>query len=140
MGHMRALSGRWELNPPLSYAEYRESEFAPDRGGSPGVQSVFTFEVESIPTDTEEGVLEIRRAVAIVPRQEDPASWRMSFVNDELFELWRRYSEIATGEIRAASTERQGDVQRWTADAKGGAFEHEVARLVWEDGSPVEPL
>ena len=134
MSHYQTLSGQLTLSDPLPWSAIRSSPFLPDSGKD----TVFRYVLDVQRRDTDEGVLEVRRAVAVEPRRADESlSWRRSSVVEELDLIW---SEIVgygvVGEIVLASDEHRAVAERWRPN--GRLLENERATFRWPDGSEVE--
>lgn len=134
MSHYQTLTGELTLSDPLPWSAIRGSAFLPDSGKD----TVFRFRLRIEERNTDEGVLEIRSAEAVVPRRADESiSWRRSFVLDELDVIWGLIvGHGIEGEIVLASDERRGVAERWRPD--GRELINETATFRWPDGSEVE--
>lgn len=128
MGYTSTVTGRIEIVPPLRDRDFDRSMLDAND---------VTFEVAITTEEVAEGTLTRKSIVAIVPAIED--SYKAYDLGENLraavVAVYRAGSEC-TGEIRREG-EDQGDVERFRI--VDGSVLAERARLVWPDGTPVQP-
>lgn len=132
MGYYSHLDGRIEINPPLTWSEFRDSEYL--RRGHEATKSI-TLEIEAEVRETDEGVVTIKRAVAIVPAFDEEGKFYS--VKEDLDELVGHNAFATrrlTGTLVRTGAE-QGDVERYTV--RDGRIVTEKATLRWPDGTDV---
>ncbi|MFE0472457.1 DUF6205 family protein [Streptomyces sp. NPDC058947] len=130
------VRGEFRIDPPLKWSDIRNSRFLPaDHGGTEITDIVLQVQTET--TDDDEGVRTLFTCDRVVPWTRAPYSPTTMLENVE--DLRTECSgHSVTGEMVLYDTERVGYVTRVVSDRDG--VREERARLVWPDGSEVEPL
>jgi hypothetical protein len=131
MGYSSRLRGRIEIDPPLTWSEVLDTGYDPERAEQD--DRLIMIEVETETHDVEEGVLTLKRGVAIVPvTDEDLRAYSFEADVKGLIEhpVFRSH-KLSGGIIRIG--EDQGDVERITSLGRS-----ERAELRWPDGTLVE--
>lgn len=132
MGYLSRLVGCIQINPPLRWSEFKDSPYRKTSQASTCV--VLDEQVET--TDTDDGVIERRHGVALVPRQ---GADRLTYY--DLEEHLAGFAAEHAGEhsftgYLLREGEEQGDVERYSLTDDGGV-RAEKAQLRWADGTAV---
>lgn len=112
MGMLSSVEGRIEISPHLPWAKFRELHAT-----APGLN--VRFEVHRETVDTEEGTLEVKKAVAIVPRYDD------EYKAYYLLEHVQRLVDVCRGHQLSGYLEEVTE-------------EHQLSRIYVVDGKAVE--
>lgn len=132
MGYLSRLVGRIQIDPPLRWSEFKDSPYRKTSQASTCV----VLDEQAETTDTDDGVIERRYGIALVPRQ---GADRLTY-----YELQEHLAGFAAGHggehtftgYLLREGDEQGDVERYwlTDDACVGS---EKAQLRWADGTAV---
>lgn len=125
MGYYTTVYGEIAIDPPLSWAEVKDSPFL-DQERRKDVH--FRIAVETV--DTDEGTLERRQAVAIEPYSDD--SFKAYSIEEHLGELLALHGEghTFTGWLEGEG-EEAGDL--WRLGVKDGRPHMVRAQIVWPE-------
>jgi hypothetical protein len=128
MGYNTYFTGQIRIEPPLSWAEIRDSEFLPDRAWDNGFTVKLNVVEETVETD--DGTLARRWADAIVPVTDD--RYKAYDIVAHVQRLVDRYgnSHAFTGRLDAAG-EDAGDL--WRLTVRDGRAVKIQPQLVWPD-------
>jgi hypothetical protein len=134
MGYLSRLVGRIQIDPPLRWSEFKDSPYRKISQASTCV--VLDEQAETV--DTDDGVIERRYAIGLVPRQ---GADRLTYYDLEEhlagIEAEHGLGHAFSGYLLREGDE-QGDVERyWLADE--GGVRSEKAKLRWTDGTAVYP-
>lgn len=130
MGYYSQLDGEIIINPPLKWAEFRESGYLPqDYGNGPEVE----FKVAELPRETDEGTVWTKLATAVVPAEGDERS--MYDIDDHLAKIAALTKGHETTGWLQRKGQEQGDIERYRFE--DGRVISEKATLRWPDGSDV---
>lgn len=130
------VRGEYRIDPPLTLAEVEKSSFLSEQeGGSQITDIVLSLEHEERRTETE--VITTITCSRVIPWSAsayDPCNL-LENVQGLVAEC---RGHAVTGEVVAYDADLTGYVMRVVADADG--VREEKARMIWPDGSEVEPL
>jgi hypothetical protein len=136
MGYCSTVTGRIAIRPPLTWAKVRDSKFLPDRAKTGNV--AVRYEIEEHVEETDEGTVNRKQAVAVIPAWEDPY---------EAYDLFDDLKEINIEIVSAGSIlwgylvrkgQEQGDVERYgIQNGTTATVMTEKAILSWPDGTAV---
>ena len=131
MGYYTHVTGRIEIDPPIPWGAFKDSPFQRtfvDVDTRPFLD--VAFEVDETETYTAEGLVLVRRAVAVVPVLED--SYKAYYIVENLQALVDDYPEHRFVGCLEGEGEEQGDVWRLRVND-----DHEVEKIkpeiVWPD-------
>lgn len=134
MGYLSRVIGEIKITPPLNWAEYKTSDYQLNIGDLHATPIVLAEDIDI--THTNEGTTTIRKAVAIVPRTWDRASF---------YDLDKHLKNLAeefgfghtfTGALIRVG-EETGDIERYRFE--GLRLVTERAVLSWPDGTRIDP-
>jgi hypothetical protein len=131
MGYYSHCRGEIVFEPPLSWAQVKDSKFL-----NPTLFYDIEIEVEEQSHDTEDGVTISRVGRKLVAAEDDHKFYDIEQRFEDFAEEFDLSNGRATGFIVRIG-EEPGDVQRYSFD-RDGLFKSESAHLVWADGSQVE--
>lgn len=132
MGYLSRLVGRIQIDPPLRWSEFKDSPYRKTSQGSTCV----VIDEQAETTDTDDGVIERRYGIALVPRG---GADRLTY-----YELEEHLAGFAAGHASGHTFtgyllregDEQGDVERYSLTDDGGV-RTEKAQLRWDDGTAV---
>jgi hypothetical protein len=136
MGLKIAVRGEFHIDPPLKWAEIKNSRFLHSDQGGTEITDVI-LQVTANEFDDDEGVRTVITCDRVVPWMASPydPSNLLENVEDLRAEC---AGHTVTGQMVLYDIERLGYVGRVVSDAEG--VREERARLIWPDGSEVDPL
>src|SRR5437764_620918 len=125
MGYYTRFDREIRIDPPLTWAEIRDSPYLPDAAYSSGVPDV-KFPVE----ETDEGTITRRRAVGIVPLTD--GQYKGYSIIETVQEVIDQYKETHsfTGRFDCEG-EETGDL--WRLVVRNGRVEKVEPRIVWPE-------
>jgi hypothetical protein len=136
MGYYSRIRGQINIDPPLTWAEVRETGFDPDNEDLPnGDYKCVVIDVDVRIEETDIGTLTTKIGTAIVPASEEQLKYYS--LADQMKRLCSHpvfKDRNLTGYIVRLG-EDNGDVERYD-----GTGRVEKAKLLWPDGSEVSPL
>jgi hypothetical protein len=129
MGYITRFHGELTIEPPLSWAEVRSSDFAPERFDANRLD--VKIRVEETEVDTDDGLIIRRPGVALVPAYED--DMRGYNIVEHVQRFIDAYPDHAlTGRLDCEG-EQAGDL--WRLEVHDGRAVAVRPRIVWPDGS-----
>jgi hypothetical protein len=131
MGYYSQCRGEITFNPPLTWAEIKDSKFL-----NPTLFYDIEIEVEEQSRDTEDGVVLSRVGRKLVTPEDDHKFYDIKDRFEEFAEEFDLGNGRASGYIVRVG-EESGDVERYSFDQEG-LLKSESAHLVWADGSLVD--
>lgn len=69
-------TGEFRIEPPLTYAEFKDSPYRPEVPNEPDV----LFDVETTEVDGPDGVMLLHRAVAVLPCSDRPFAYHVGLI------------------------------------------------------------
>jgi hypothetical protein len=133
MGYITHVTGEFTITPPLTWNEYKDSEFAPHNIKNSWEPSL-ALRVDEDSVDTDEGPLLRRKATALVMREID--EYRAYHLIEEV----QRAVDAFPGREWSGRLECEGEENAdiWRVVISDGRAVRVEPRIVWpeEDGSP----
>ena len=130
------VRGEYRIEPPLTLAEVEKSSFLPEsEGGAQVPDIVLSLDREEHRTETQVvTTITCSRATPWTTSAYDPGN----LLEDVQALVAECRGHAVTGEVVAYDSDLTGYVMRVVADSDG--VRQETARMIWPDGSSVEPL
>lgn len=129
MGYLTHFSGELRIDPPLTWAEIRDSQFTPERAESARLD--VKIRIDEIDVDTDEGVMTRRIGVALAPTYED--EMRGYNIVDHVQQFISAHpGHTVSGRLDCAG-EDAGDL--WRLEVHDGRAVEVRPRIVWPDGT-----
>lgn len=131
MGYATRVDGEFEITPPLTWQEFKDSRFAPHNIES-SYEPSLVLRVDEDSVDTEEGTLLRRTATALVMREID--EYRAYSLLDEVQEAVDAFpGRTWTGRL---DCEGEENTDLWRVYVRDGKAVKVEPRIVWpEDAS-----
>ncbi|MCX5066738.1 hypothetical protein OOJ91_12865 [Micromonospora lupini] len=128
MSYFVSITGEIEIVPPIPWGQIRDSVFLPDKARH---HKDAKFRIEEQEVETDEGVLNMRSATALLSTWGDEAQGR-HLVKDvqEVIDAYPGHEFIGRLDC---SGERPGDL--WRVEIHGRRAVRVEPRIVWPDGS-----
>jgi hypothetical protein len=130
MGYTTRFSGELRIEPPLTWAEIRDSRFGPERAESERLD--VKVRVEEAEVETDEGTMTRRAGVALVPTWEDEMRGYDIVEHVQSFLDSNAGTHALTGRLDCAG-EDAGDI--WRLEIHDGRAVQVRPRIVWPDGT-----
>ena len=128
MGYTTRVDGEFAITPPLTWNEFKDSEFAPDNAKS-GWEPSLILRVDEDSVDTDEGPLLRRTATALVMREID--EYRERGLVDEVQKAIDSFpGHTFTGRL---DCEGEENTDMWRVVVRDGRAVKVEPRIVWPD-------
>jgi len=128
MGYTTRVDGEFAITPPLTWNEFKDSEFAPDNAKS-GWEPSLILRVDEDSVDTDEGPLLRRTATALVMREID--EYRERGLVDEVQKAIDSFpGHTFTGRL---DCEGEENTDMWRVAIRDGRAVKVEPRIVWPD-------
>jgi hypothetical protein len=130
MGYYTRFSDEIRIEPPLTWAEFKDSPWLSDQYG--GV--TFRIDVEITEEDTDEGTVTVTRktATAIVPVTTEET--KFYGIVDDVESIVKTFPDRTYTGYISAEGEDSGDI--WRIAVKDGHAVKVTPRIVWPDEEP----
>lgn len=132
MGYYSTMSGELTISPPLTWGQFKDSEFREGSEASRGTYPCVKFRVEQETIESDTGRTEVITAVAVEP--ESGESRKLYYLEEEVQRLVDAYpGHTFTGEFLIEGEEAL-DVWKLVVDDQRKVRQVHP-RIVWPDGS-----
>jgi hypothetical protein len=136
MGARIAVRGEYRIDPPLKLSEIKESGFLSSEDGGGAIRSI-VLALTHDERETDEAVTTVITCSRVVPWMASPFDPRGLL--EDVEELRAECAgHTVTGQMVLYDAERLGCVSRVVATPEG--VREEGGRIVWPDGTEVDPL
>lgn len=129
MGYITSFDGEFAIEPPLTWAEVRSSDFSPEHFDDNRLD--VKIRVEETEVDTDDGLVIKRSGVALVPAYED----EMKGYN--IVEHVQRFIDAHPGHALTGRLDCEGKEagDLWRLEVHEGRAVKVTPRIIWPDGS-----
>jgi hypothetical protein len=129
MGYVTRFNGELAIGPPLTWAEIRESPFAPGRAEDERLDVKIRVEEQTV--DTDEGQMIRCSGVAIIPTYEDEMR------GYDIVEHVQRFLDTYPGRTLTGRLDCEGEEagDLWRLEVHDGRAVKVTPRIVWPDGT-----